>query len=213
MVPVFFIGKKDNKKHIVQNYKYFNEWTVKNNYPLSLILDIIEKIGTKKVSTKIDLRWEYNNIWIKKEDEWKVAFTTLEGSFELTVMFFRLTNLLAIFQTIMNKILWNLINARKMVRFIDDVLVRTEMEKGHNEIVEKLIKRLVENNLYIKLEKYKQKVRSIFLGSGNRTRENKDGRREGGRYFCSNSQTIVQYSKKELEVGVNKKNKRKHLKS
>ena len=183
MVPVFFIGKKDNKKHIVQNYKYFNEWTVKNNYPLSLILDIIEKIGTKKVSTKIDLRWEYNNVWIKKEDEWKVAFTTLEGSFELTVMFFRLTNLLAIFQTIMNKILWNLINARKMVRFIDDVLVRTEMEKGHNEIVEKLIKRLVENNLYIKLEKYKQKVRSIFLGSGNRTRENKDGRREGGRYF------------------------------
>ena len=118
-------------------------------------MDIIEKIGTKKVSTKIDLRWEYNNIWIKKEDEWKVAFTTLEGSFELTVMFFRLTNLLAIFQTIMNKILWNLINARKMVRFIDDVLVRTEMEKGHNEIVEKLIKRLVENNLYIKLEKYK----------------------------------------------------------
>ena len=62
MVPVFFIGKKNNKKHIVQDYKDFNEWTVKNNYPLSLILDIIENIGTKKVFTKMDLRWEYNNV-------------------------------------------------------------------------------------------------------------------------------------------------------
>ena len=63
--------------------------------------------------------------------------------------------LLAIFQIIMNKILWNLINIRKMVSFIDDMLVRIKIEKGHNEIVEKVIKRLVENNLYIKLEKYK----------------------------------------------------------
>jgi len=47
----------------------------------------------------------YNNIRIKEGDEWKVAFTTLEGSFKLTMMFFRLTNLLATFQTMMNKIL------------------------------------------------------------------------------------------------------------
>ena len=61
-------------------------------------MDIIEKIDTKKVFTKIDLRWEYNNIWIKKKDKWKVTFTTLEGSFELTVIFFKLTNLLVIFR-------------------------------------------------------------------------------------------------------------------
>ena len=163
MVLVFFIGKKYNKKHMVQDYKYFNEWTVKNNYPLSLILDIIENIGIKKVFTKIDLRWEYNNIWIKEGDEWKVAFTTPEGLFELTVMFFRLTNLLAMFQTMMNEILWDLINTRKMVSFIDNVLIRTEMEKGHDEIVKEVIKRLAENNLYIKPEKYKQKVREVVI--------------------------------------------------
>ena len=55
----------------------------------------------------------------------------------------------------MNEILQDLINTRKMVNFINDMLVRTEMEKNHNEIVEKVIKRLAENNLYIKLEKYK----------------------------------------------------------
>ena len=56
MAPVFFIGKKDGKKQMVQDYRYLNEWTVKNNYPLTLILNIVENISTKKVFTKIDLR-------------------------------------------------------------------------------------------------------------------------------------------------------------
>ena len=54
--PVFFIGKKDGKKQMVQDYQYLNEWTVKNNYSLPLISDILENIGTKKVFTKMDLR-------------------------------------------------------------------------------------------------------------------------------------------------------------
>ena len=91
-VLVFFVGRKDGKKKMVQDYRYLNEWTVKNNYPLPLISDVLENIGTKKIFTKMDLRWGYNNMWIKEGDEWKAAFTTLEGSFEPTVMFFRLTN-------------------------------------------------------------------------------------------------------------------------
>jgi len=62
MVSVCFVGKKNGKKRIIQNYRYLNEWTVKNNYPLSLILDIVENIGTKKIFTKMDLRWDYNNV-------------------------------------------------------------------------------------------------------------------------------------------------------
>ena len=89
---MFFVGKKDGKKMMVQDYRYLNEWTMKNNYPLPLILDILENIGTKKVFTKMDLRWGYNNVRIKEGDEWKVAFTTLEGLFEPIVMFFGLTN-------------------------------------------------------------------------------------------------------------------------
>ena len=53
--PVFFVGKKDGKKWIVQGYRYLNEWTVKNNYSLPLISDIVENIGTKRVFTKMDL--------------------------------------------------------------------------------------------------------------------------------------------------------------
>jgi len=69
MAPVFFVGKKDGKKWMVQDYRYLNEWTIKNNYLLPLISDVLENIGTKKVFTKIDLRWGYNNVRIKEGDE------------------------------------------------------------------------------------------------------------------------------------------------
>jgi len=140
---------------MVQNYRYLNKWTIKNNYSLPLILDIIENIDIKKVFTKLDLRWEYNNIQIKKGDEWKVAFTTPERSFEPTVMSFGLTNSLVIFQIIMNKILQNLINMGKVESFIDDVIMRTKEEERHNEVVEEVVRRLAENDLYVKSKKYK----------------------------------------------------------
>ena len=75
------------------------------------------------------------------------------GSFKPTVMFFRMTNSLAIFQTIINEILRDLINKGKVTAFIDDVLIGTETEEGHNEIMEEVLRRLEENDLYIKLEK------------------------------------------------------------
>ena len=67
--PVFFVGKKDKKRRMVQVYQYLNKGTVKNNYPLPLILDLINAMDIKKVFTKMDLRWEYNNVQIKEEDK------------------------------------------------------------------------------------------------------------------------------------------------
>jgi len=102
---------------------------------------------------------------IKEGDEWKVAFTTLEGSFEPMVMFFGLTNSPATFQAMMNKLLRDLINTGKVAAFIDDIIIRTEIEEGYDEIVAEVIRRLEENNLYVKPEKCKWKVREVgFLG-------------------------------------------------
>ena len=64
---VFFIGKKDKKKKMVMDYCNLNSQTVKNNYPLPLITKLIDNIAGKKVFTKIDLRWEFNNMRIKEE--------------------------------------------------------------------------------------------------------------------------------------------------
>jgi len=80
-------------------------------------------------------------------------------------MFFGMTNMPAIFQAMMNEILRDMINKGKVTAFVDNVLVGTEIEEGHNKIVEKVLKRLEENDLYIKPEKYAWKVRKIgFLG-------------------------------------------------
>ena len=102
---------------------------------------------------------------IKEGDEWKATFTMPEGSFELMVMSFGLTNSPATFQAMMNELLRNLINIGKVAIFIDDVIVGTETEEGHNDIVAEVIRRLEENDLYVKPEKCKWKVREVgFLG-------------------------------------------------
>jgi len=165
MSPVFFVGKKDGSKRMVMDYQNLNSQTVKNNYLLPLITELIDNIGSKKVFTKMDLRWGFNNVRIKEEDKWKGAFTTHIGSFEPTVMFFRMTNSPATFQAMMNEILRDLINEGKVAAFVDDVLVGTETEERHDEIVEEILRRLEENDLYIKPEKCVLKVRKIgFLG-------------------------------------------------
>ena len=76
-------------------------------------------------------------------------------------MFFEITNSPATFQAMMNKILRDLINERKVAVFVNDVLVGTETEEGHDEIVEEILRRLEENNLYIKPEKCVWKARKI----------------------------------------------------
>ena len=92
-------------------------------------------------------------------------FTTLERSFELTVMFFRLMNSSTTFQTMINEMLRDLINTGKVASFIDNVIVVTETEEEYDKIVEEVVRRLVENDLYIKPEKCKWKVKKVsFMG-------------------------------------------------
>ena len=147
------------------DYCNLNNQIVKNNYPLLLITDLINNMGSKEIFTRMDLRQEFNNMRIKEGDEWKGVFTMHVGSFEPTVMFFEMTNSPASFQVIMNEILRDIINEEKVAVFVDDVLVGIATEEGHNEIVEEMLRRLEENNLYIKPEKYMWKVRKIrFLG-------------------------------------------------
>jgi len=68
-------------------------------------------------------------------------------------MFFGMTNSPATFQVMMNEILRDMINEGKVVAFVDNMLVGTKMEKGHDKIVEEVLRRLEENNLYVKPEK------------------------------------------------------------
>ena len=98
---------------------------------------------------------------IKEGDEWKAAFSIPEGLFEPTVMFFRLTNSPAMFQTMMNDLLRDLVVEEKIAVFIDDVMVVIETKKGHDEIVEEVLRRLEENDLFVKPEKCVWKIKEV----------------------------------------------------
>ena len=82
-----------------------------------------------------------------------MAFITYIRTYELIVIYFRLTNSLAIFQTMMNNLFQDMINQRNTATFIDDIIVVMDTKKEHDELVEKILKRLKENNLFVKPEK------------------------------------------------------------
>ena len=161
MSPVFFVSKKNRSKRMVIDYHGLNEQTIKNNYLLLLITDLIDNMESKKVSTKMDLWWSFNNIRIKEGDEQKRVITIYVGLFEPTVMFFGMTNLPAIYQAMMNEILRDLVNENKIAIFVNNVLVGTETEEGYNKIMKEVLRRLKENNLYVKLKICMWKVRKI----------------------------------------------------
>jgi len=159
------VVKKNGTWRIVQDYQHINQWMIKNGYPLPLITDILDGVRKRKVFTKLDLRWGYNNVRIKEGDKWKTAFTIHIGTYKSTVMYFRLTNSPATFQAIMNNLFRDLINQEDTAAFIDDILVATDTEERHDELVEEVLRRLEENDLFVKPEKCKWKVREVeFLG-------------------------------------------------
>ena len=121
--PVFFVKKKDGTLQFVQDYQALNAMTVKNRYPLPLINDLINRLKGAWFFTKLDVRWGFNNVRIRKGDEWKAAFRTNRGLFEPLVMYFGLTNSLATFQTMMNDIFQDLILSGDVMVYLDDILI------------------------------------------------------------------------------------------
>jgi hypothetical protein len=152
-LPFFFIKKKDGKLRPVQDYWVLNEATIKNWYPLPLIGDTIDKLRGAKVFTKFDIRWGYNNVRIKKGDEWKAAFKTPIGLFEPMVMYFGLCYSPATFQAMMNHLFKNLIDRGVVVVYMDNILIFTETRDEHKKVTQEVLQILQENNLYLKPQK------------------------------------------------------------
>ena len=86
-----------------------------------------------------------------------------EDASKLMVIFFGLTNSLVTFQEIMNNLLRDMIEAGDVVAFIDNVMVRIETEKGNDDIVEEVLRRTAENDLFVKLEKYMWKIIEVVF--------------------------------------------------
>lgn len=151
--PFFFVEKKDGSLRPCQDYRKLNEATVKNAYPLPLIGDLVDKLQGASIFTKLDLRNGYNNVRIKKGDEWKAAFKTHLGLFEPTVMFFGLCNSPATFQAFMNDTFSDMIEEGWVVIYMDDILIFSNNPDEHRHRTERVLERLVQHDLYLKPEK------------------------------------------------------------
>ena len=152
--PFFFVNKKGTfKKRPCQDYRYLNNWMVKNAYPLPLISNIMDKVKNAKYFTKMDVRLGYNNVRIHKGDEWKVAFKTKYGLFEPLVMFFGLCNSPATFQHMMNNIFIVQTTKGWIIIYMDDMLILAETMDKLNEQTLEVFQLLRENDLYFNPQK------------------------------------------------------------
>jgi len=155
----FFVRKKDGKLRPVQDYRKINAVTIRNQYPLPLIADLICDLSNAHIYTKLDVRWGYNNVRIRKGDEKKAAFKTRYRLFEPTVMYFGLTNSPATFQTMMNYIYRDTILKHEPLGtticvYMDDIGIATRTTLAdHKRAVHDVLMVAQLHDLYFKPEK------------------------------------------------------------
>ena len=108
--PILFVRKLNGSFRLCVNYQGLNNFTIKNQYPLSLISESLDWLGRAKQFTQLDLTSAYHWMRIKKGDKWKTVFQTWYGHFEYQIMPFGLSNASASFQGYINKILAKKLN-------------------------------------------------------------------------------------------------------
>ena len=146
------------------DYRALNDITVKNSYPLPLVNELQDRLQGKKWFTKFNIPGAFNRIRMKRGDKQKTAFRTRQGLYEYLVMPFRLINTLATFQAFINDVLKEYLNKFILV-YINDILVYLETFEEHVKYIGKVLRKLKQADLRLKLLKYdfhKKQVR--FLG-------------------------------------------------
>uniref|UniRef100_A0A8D0CUG7 Gypsy retrotransposon integrase-like protein 1 n=1 Tax=Sander lucioperca TaxID=283035 RepID=A0A8D0CUG7_SANLU len=160
----FFVGKKDKTLRPCIDFRGLNNITIKNKYSLPLINSAFPLLHGATIFTKLDLRNAYHLVRIRKGDEWKTAFNTPLGHFEYLVMPFGLSNAPAVFQALVNDVLRDMLN-RFVFVYLDDILIFSKSSQEHELHVRQVLQRLLENKLFVKMEKCEFHVSNTsFLG-------------------------------------------------
>lgn len=162
--PILFVPKKGGKLRLCVDYRALNRLTRKDRTPLPLISEILDRLSSAEIYTKLDLKDAYHRIRIRAGDEWKTAFRTRYGHFEYLVMPFGLANAPATFQTYINRALAGLVDVICIV-YLDDILIYSSDPATHAHDVRLVLERLRQWNLYINPDKCEFHTKSVtFLG-------------------------------------------------
>ena len=150
--PVLFAKKPDGSLRFCVDYRALNKITVKDSYPLPRHEDLMDRLGSAKFFTTLDLRSGYWQCRIAEEDVPKTAFLTRYGLYEWVVMPMGLTNAPATFMRTMNNLFKDLLDEGVVV-FLDDVLIYSNTSEGHFKLLEKVLAHLRRYEFYCKLKK------------------------------------------------------------
>lgn len=145
--PILFVPKKDDTLRLCVDYRGLNEITIKDEYPLPRIDEMLEQLKDARIFSKIDLKSGYNQIRVAPEDIPKTAFKCHKGLFEYTVLPFGLCNVPGTFQRMVNSIFGTAVN-KFVVVYLDDILIFSRTRQEHEEHVKWVMDKLRENKLY-----------------------------------------------------------------
>ncbi|KAH0723877.1 hypothetical protein KY290_005311 [Solanum tuberosum] len=163
-VPVLFVKKKDGFLRMCIDYRQLNKVTIKNKYPIPRIDNLFDQLQGASHFLKIDLRSDYHQLRVRDSDIPKTAFRTWYGHYEFVVMSFGLTNALAAFIDLLNRVFKQYLDLFVIV-FIDDILIYSRNEEEHVTHLRVVLQTLKDRQLLSKFSKCEFWLQSVaFIG-------------------------------------------------
>lgn len=135
--PIILVKKKDGSDRMCVDYRALNAITVKDRFPLPLIDDHIDRLGKSNYFSCLDMATGFHQIKLDEDSVSKTAFVTPEGHFEYLKMPYGLANAPVVYQRIISKTLRPLIDAGKVLCYVDDVIIlASSIDEAFNNLRE-----------------------------------------------------------------------------
>lgn len=153
--PIVIVKKKTGELRLCADYRNLNKITLKDNYPLPLIDDLLDRLSNKSYFSLLDLKSAFYHVDMSEDSIKYTSFVTPMGQYEYLKMPFGLKNSPSTFQRFVNKVFSDLIREGKVAIYIYDLMKATKGVCEHMEILKIVFERLVKNKLELRLDKCK----------------------------------------------------------
>lgn len=163
--PILLVKKRDGTDRLVIDFRALNHITVKDRYPLPLIEDQIDRLGSSEYFTILDMATGFYQIPIDAESVHKTGFVTPEGHYEFLKMPFGLANAPVVFQRIITNTLRSFIDTGKVLVYTDDILILSQTTDEGIETLRQVMLVLTSAGFSINIRKCKFLTTEIeYLG-------------------------------------------------